>query len=111
MQPWQVSLMHIQAMQQAWGQSLVEWYKCRAKTLHHQVTPRVSELQYQHLLIHSTTSAHPLGSDGMSSLLLPELEGVEGALPAPQGSRHTFVSGQLGDSNVGHGAMAAACHP
>ena len=43
-QPWQVSLMHVQAMQQAWGQSLVEWYKCRAKTLHHQVTPRVSEL-------------------------------------------------------------------
>ena len=44
-QPWQVSLMHVQAMQQAWGQSLVEWYKGRAKTLHHQVTPRVSEFR------------------------------------------------------------------
>eukprot|EP00891_Asterochloris_glomerata_P007826 jgi/Astpho2/7826/fgenesh1_pg.00117_%23_36_t len=54
-QPWQVSLMHVQAMQQAWGQSLVEWYKCRAKTLHHQVTPRdvqatVQELRSEQLL-------------------------------------------------------------
>ena len=45
MQPWQVSLMPIQAMQQAWGQSLVEWYNGRAKTLHRQVSPQVSALQ------------------------------------------------------------------